>query len=340
MSFFYTPPEKIIRAGRQIYWLCYKEMSPGMDCVSYLYTPFSQIFLWLDYYYNIPIFCAFDFIYIYKKINMKTFLVPVDFSATSVNAAEYAVTLAKEITGVDIILYNVYSRISVASLTEKEKGSRKMVTESELKRLKRKLRASDDQNISVESEEGSFIDNLERYVLSNHIDMVIMGITGSSRIKQVFMGTNTLNVIRHIKTPVMIIPPKAEFSGLKNVLFTSDFKDVARTTPFDPLKKILDLFKPNLHILNVDSEHYIELTDEFKIERAAMEEKLDAYNPEFSFLRAYDFLDGINRFAEVKEIDAIITVPRTHNFLSQLFKTSHTKKLAYHSHVPIIAIHC
>jgi hypothetical protein len=41
---------------------------------------------------------------------------------------------------------------------------------------------------------------------------------------------------------------------------------------------------------------------------------------------------------ETREIDAIITVPRKHNFLSQLFKTSHTKKLAYHSNVPIIAI--
>ena len=70
-----------------------------------------------------------------------------------------------------------------------------------------------------------------------------------------------------------------------------------------------------------------------------MEDKLNSYKPEFSFLRAYDFLEGIDRFVESKDIDAIITVPRKHSFLSQLFKTTHTKKLAYHSHVPIIAIH-
>ncbi len=271
---------------------------------------------------------------------MKTFLVPVDFSATSVNAAEYAIDLTKEIPDANIILYNVYNHISFPTLAEKEEGSRQMVTENELKRLKRKLRPADTQNVTIECEDGSFIETLEKYVLSNHVDMVIMGITGSSRIKQVFMGTNTLNVIRHINTPVMIIPPKADFNGLKNVLFTSDFKDVARTTPFEPLKKILDLFKPSLSILNVDSEHYIELTDEYKKEREAIEDKLNTYNPEFSFLRAFDFLDGINRFVETKNIDAIITIPRKHGFLSQLFKTSHTKKLAYHSHVPIIAIHC
>ncbi|MGH2565939.1 MAG: universal stress protein [Ginsengibacter sp.] len=269
---------------------------------------------------------------------MKTFLVPVDFSATSVNAAEYAVALAKDIPDAAMILYNVYSSITFATLSDKEAGSRKMVTEREMKRLKRKLKAPENLNITIETEEGSFIECLQNYVLTNHIDMVIMGITGSSKIKQVFMGTNTLNVIRHINTPVMIIPPKAEFTGIRNVLFTSDFKDVARTTPFGSLKKMLDLFRPNLYILNVDSEHYIELTDEFKIEREAMEDKLNVYNPEFSFLRAYDFLDGINQFADAKDIDAIITVPRKHNFVSQLFKTSHTKKLAYHSHVPIIAV--
>ncbi|MDP4285284.1 MAG: universal stress protein [Bacteroidota bacterium] len=268
---------------------------------------------------------------------MKKFLVPIDFSDTSINAAKYAVTLTEGIPDVNIILYHVYSRISLATLTSKEEGSRQLVSEAELKVIKSQI-SKGTENISCVAEEGSFIENISDYVMGNFIDLVVMGITGSSRITQVFMGTNTLNVIRHINCPVMIIPPEAHFTGLKKVVFTSDFKDVARTTPFIPLKKILDIFKPKLDILNVDSEHYVELTDEFKIERDAMEDKLGEYQPEFSFLRAFDFLDGINQYVEAKNIDAIITVPRKHSFLSQLFKTSHTKKLAYHSHLPIIAI--
>jgi len=279
------------------------------------------------------------FIYIYKKQSqMKTFLVPIDFSSASENAAKYALDLTRDAAGVEIILYHVYSSISFATLTDRDEGSRKKVTDAELTTLGNTLNTSENQTIKIESEEGSFIDNVSKYVLSNHVDMVIMGITGSSRISQVFMGTNTLNVIRHISTPVMIIPPDAKFTGIKNMLFVSDFKDVARTTPFTSLKNILDFSKPKLTILNVDSEHYIELTDEFKIERETMEEKLKGYSPEFSFLRSYDFLEGINEFANAKEIDAIITVPKKHGIVSQLFKTSHTKKLAYHSHLPTIAI--
>jgi nucleotide-binding universal stress UspA family protein len=269
---------------------------------------------------------------------MKKFLIPIDFSDTSINAARYAVELTREIADAQIILYHVYSKISLAILTSKEEGSRQMVSEGALLDVKNKISQNSADSISCVAEEGSFIENISDYVLGHNIDMIIMGITGSSKITQVFMGTNTLNVIRHISCPVMIIPPDAHFTGLKKVVFTSDFKDVARTTPFVVLKEFLDTFKPQLDILNVDSEHYVELTDEYKIEREAMEDKLNVYNPEFSFLRAYDFLDGISSFVETKNIDAIITLPRKHNYLSQLFKTSHTKKLAYHSTVPIIAI--
>jgi nucleotide-binding universal stress UspA family protein len=268
---------------------------------------------------------------------MKKFLVPLDFSDASINAAEYAVALTSQIPEAEIILYHVYNRISLPTLTSKDEGSRQHVSENELNEVKSKIGQGKD-NISTVVEEGSFVETLSEYALGNAIDMVIMGITGSSRIKQVFMGTNTLNVIRQVDCPVMIIPAEAKFAGLKKVVFTSDFTDVARTTPFISLRKILDTFKPSLDILNVDSEHFVELTPEFKIEREAMEDKLGAYNPEFSFLRSYDFLEGISSYVETREMDAIITVPRKHSFLSQLFKTSHTKKLAYHSRVPIIAV--
>lgn len=268
---------------------------------------------------------------------MKKILVPVDFSDTSINAARYAIALSNDIPGAEIILYNVYSRISFTTLTSKDEGSRHKVSEAALNEVRSKIGEGKD-NVSLEVEDGSFVESISQYALGNAVSMIVMGITGSSRITQVFMGTNTLNVIRNVECPVMIIPAEAKYTGLKKVVFTSDFDDVARTIPFASLKNILDTFHPKLEILNVDSEHYIELTPAYKLEREAMEEKLGDYNPHFSFLRSYDFLEGISSFVETEEMDAIITVPRKHGLLSQLFKTSHTKKLAYHSRIPIIAV--
>jgi len=231
----------------------------------------------------------------------------------------------------------VYKNVFFSALKDSDKESKKTATDAELKIIKDFLKNSPNQKITIESDEGSFIDNISKYVFFNHVDMVIMGINGSSRMANVNIGNDTLNMIVNINIPIMIIPPDVKFRKINNVLFASDFKDVARKTPFDSLKKVLDLFKPKLNILNVDSEHFVELSESYKIEKEEMESKLKNYNPEFSFLRAYDFLESIITFAETREIDAIITVPKKQGFVNQLFKI-YTRKLALATHVPIVAI--
>jgi nucleotide-binding universal stress UspA family protein len=49
-------------------------------------------------------------------------------------------------------------------------------------------------------------------------------------------------------------------------------------------------------------------------------------------------VNGINQFVDEQQVDLVITVPKEHNFFAQLFSSSHTKKLAFHSHVPILVL--
>jgi hypothetical protein len=121
-------------------------------------------------------------------------------------------------------------------------------------------------------------------------------------------------------------------------MLLTDFQDVENTIPVGTVKSLLDLFKPSLHIVNVDHEHYVQVTDEYKVERAKLENQLKEYNPEFYFIRLFDFMEAINQFVADNKIDLILTFPRKHSFLSNIFKTTNTTKLAYHSHVPIVAI--
>lgn len=273
---------------------------------------------------------------------MKTFIVPCDFSDTSKNAALYAVQLAGNIQDSSVILINAMDVIVAGAdgtPLHVDDDSRQQLSLWALENVKKSLPIPTGVTVTCDAFIGTIKNDIDAYAIKYHADMIIMGITGSTRLDQVFIGSTTLNVISNAKTPVMIIPPLASYKGIKNVVLTSDFKEVEKTTPFNSLIKLLKLFKPKLHIVNVDSEHYVELTDEYKKERIILEEKLIGYSPEFSFVRSYDFIEGINQYVDTRNIDMLITLPKKHNFLSQLFKTSHTKKLAYHSHVPIIAIH-
>jgi nucleotide-binding universal stress UspA family protein len=274
---------------------------------------------------------------------MKKLLVPTDFSDTSKNAALFAAQMAADIQNAKIILIHVSDKITGGSdgspLTEDD-DDRRVILSQALGQLKDELLAQVQAPIEFVMEKGSsLVETLTRYVRHQSIDMVIMGITGATRLEQIFMGSNTLDMAKEGVCPVLIIPPDAKYRKIKNVVLASDFKEVDTTIPVAPLKATLDLFKPALHIVNVDSEHYVELTDEYKAERKKLENMLKDYAPEFSFIRQYDFFDAISQFVDDRNIDLIFIVPKDRSFVPSLFKTSHTKKLAYHSHVPIVAIH-
>lgn len=274
---------------------------------------------------------------------MNTFIVPIDFSETSKNAARFAAHLSSQLHNSSIVLFNVFDTIeagSDGSPLSSDDDARKAIMELALRSVQSELTNLTDAKITCVAEESNdFVGSLESYVRRNGVQLVIMGITGATRLGQIFMGSNTLKVVNRRFSPVVIVPPDAGFKAMKNVMFITDFKDVDTTIPIAPIKELLDLFKPNLHIVNVDSEHYVELTEEYKAERDKLHKLVKDYNPEYYFIRMFDFMEAINQFVQDKNIDMILTVPKNHFFLSNFFKTTHTSKLAYHSHVPIAAIH-
>ena len=64
------------------------------------------------------------------------------------------------------------------------------------------------------------------------------------------------------------------------------------------------------------------------------------YRPEFYFMRLYDIDEALNLFAETRNIDMIIVIQKDQSFIEKLFKgKNRTKKLTYHSKVPILVVH-
>ncbi len=259
---------------------------------------------------------------------MNTVLVPIDFSETSFNAARYAVKLLTNHAEVEIILYHTF-----------EKPEEEENRIEGLEKLKDELQQNRTVNISILTEQGDFLTELEKLARHREADLIVMGITGKSTLAQVFVGSNSLKMADNKFCPVMIIPSNAEYSEIKNVLLATDLKNVVSTTPSVPIKKILSTFKAKLHIVNVNSEHYIQLSEEHAAEQEKLRNMFAEYDPEFYFLRLYDVDDAINQFAQDKKIDLIITINKEHSRVHKLFFTGHTKKLAYQSTVPVMVVH-
>jgi nucleotide-binding universal stress UspA family protein len=260
---------------------------------------------------------------------MKDVIIPVDFSETSLHAARYAADMLSGKPDIRVILYNMYEK-------EDEVGT----INEYLQNLRIEMEAKGISNIELVIESGDdLIDCLGRLAHQKTAELIVMGITEKEEWKQMLFGSKTLKMAEQNICPVMIIPPDADFKGVKNVALASDFKDVENDTPVLAIKNVLELFNASLHIVNVDNQHYVALTDEYLAERAKMQKLFADFKPEFYFIGMNDFIDAIEQFTKDRNIDLVITIPKNRSFLDTVLNGSSTRKLAFQTSVPLLAAH-
>lgn len=260
---------------------------------------------------------------------MQRIIIPIDFSQTSMNAARFTANMLAGRPETHIILYHNYAHHNEYDIHK-----------SYIEALQQELMAKGNTIVEYELEKGGeLIDNLDRLAHTRRATMIAMGLTGRSDLQQKFIGSNTLKTVDRSIYPVMIIPPDAEFSSIKNVAFASDMVDVVNSTPSTLINAVLHIFNPKLHIVNVNPDHYISISDECRQQQEKMENMFPGYEKEFHYLTLYDFQEALSSFLTDQNIDMLITIPRHHSGQGSLWESSNTRKLAYHSHIPILTAH-
>lgn len=272
---------------------------------------------------------------------MFTIIVPTDFSDTARNAVDFALKMANDMHNVRVVLYNAYSKSAVGidgTPLSIDPDTNRQITLMALQNLRNEFPVRSGLTVDILAEVGDLTPTLAQMAAEKKADLAIMGINGASRIEQVLIGSSTLSVVNKASIPVLIVPPDAVYKKIRKVLFCSDLKEVEKTTPLDHLKTVLDMFGSKLVIGHVSTNHYNDTLHQQKVEIAKLNDLLSAYEPEFAVLPMGDFTESTSQLATDKHVDLLITVPRKHSFFENLISPSHTKKLAYHSHLPVLAI--
>jgi nucleotide-binding universal stress UspA family protein len=273
---------------------------------------------------------------------MKTLIVPTDFSPVSVNAMNYALSLAKDVHAA-VILFHAYqvpvafSEVPVVtiSLDEMKKQSDEKMLE-----LKESVAhvTSGGVELRVHNVLGDTIEELEILCNAEKPFAIVMGTHGTGAFETMFLGSTTLSAINRLHVPVMIIPPGATFKPVHRIGFACDYSQVAESTPIEEIKKWVSLFDAKLKVLNVDYNNR-QFNPTVPMSLTKVHELLAPLNPDFHYIDDPDIEDGINAFAETHGIELLITIPKKHKLLDKIFQRSHTRTLAMHAHIPILAIH-
>jgi nucleotide-binding universal stress UspA family protein len=279
-----------------------------------------------------------------KIDQIKNILVLTDFSEASFNAARFAAGLTQQVEVSSVILYhsykfnpvamNIRSQVTAGVVDVPQKSSEL------LENLKEKLEKLVDKKTKIElyTDDLPFIGGVKSIAEQQLVGLVVMGITGKSELEQILVGSNTTAMAKVCTIPLLIVPQKAKFEKIRRILFACDVKKFSISTPVDAIKTAVRKLDAKLLILNVGRFGGEQFEADTITGETLLHKKMDSMEPEYHYISHNDVAKGIMQFAGKHHIQLVITVPERYGFFESLFHRSLTKKLAFHTHIPLLLL--
>jgi len=278
---------------------------------------------------------------------MSKILFPTDFSETANNAFVYALNLAKA-TDSEVFVLNCYE-MPVLSTTST--GQPEMVQEvynsielNHFDRFKEQVpsmrKIADEHNLSDVKltfffEEGLLLGIIRKIIKEEEIDFIVMGTSGANTLEKKLLGSNTVNIMNNIDIPILCVPEEAKFykSDIKTIGFATMLKESDKKGIYTIAKvaeKLGAKFKC-LHILRDEKSNYEQTLNSWVAEFAPL-------GVTFHTVLNRDLEQSVFFFIDEYNIDVMCIIKRQMNFFEKLFSSSLSKKLAYHSYVPVFIL--
>ena len=278
---------------------------------------------------------------------MKRILVPTDFSKCADKAIDFAVQSAK-IVPIEIILLhsfevkdNMYS--DYMGVNREFNVSMLNDAKEKLAELKKNIEETDGVVVDTFISTNSLYDAITKSVKEKKMDMVVMGTLGASGIKEKLWGSRTAAIIGRSDIPVMVIPIEYEWKKPQNILLATN-RFEKEPAILDYLFELAGLYMSRVQVAvftdEGDDKAITFLNHEHKI--SEYEEYLtDMYNEETltsAHLTGEDFETTLQNFIRENDIDILVMVTYQNTFWSRIFNPSKTKRMSYHTNIPLLAI--
>lgn len=247
-------------------------------------------------------------------------LILTDYSATSLNAAKYALNLPETVS-------NFY----ILNSGKKET----VLMDSFISNLSREMRVVKHNLFSLFSTE-NLIDATRKTVSEKNVDLIIMGASGISSSQIKVLGNNTYNVIRKVKCPVLTIAENQKFKPWENLIFPVDY-----TVIF--YKGILEYFKklplPAFSVFNIWEINTAEIYHKLDSYRTKINSKLSPQRVKFRDLEVADQL-GEQFWKNAKNrADLVILIARNLKVSEELILYTSVPEKEKNVRPPVLILH-
>lgn len=272
---------------------------------------------------------------------IKNILFPTDFSLNAKNALPFAVDLAKKNDAKLSLMYAYKVPLtppsSIFRAREKTMSyERELILKAANKKMQDLIKPQDLAELSYDCliQEGSPEKAIQKVVVNNNIDLIVMGTLGETANRELFMGSVTKNLIQQGHCPVLAIPGDSVFGPIERVVYATDLEN-DESKSVDYLVKFAELFDATLIILHLDydpkikSKHIKELKE--IVGKTAYGKIV------YQDIIVEDIVDGIDTYIKKNAIDVFAITTKTTSLLDKIFHRSLTKKILFHTHIPMLA---
>jgi len=280
----------------------------------------------------------------------KRIILPTDFSNNSWNAIEYALIVFKDVP-CDFFILNSY-QVGASGLSTKMAGANdtrlynliKEQSERDLKRDLEKIKKLDknpEHKFIARSVADTLVNAIGKTVYNEEIDYIIMGTKGSSGLKEVFIGSNTYNVIKDIDfCPIIAVPDDYRPDGkIDAILLVTGYEHLFENYELKPVLSLAEHFNAKLWITHVGTLD--ELTSKQKASKLALEKRLKSVNYEFVEIEKDTSVNQtIQKVVDMdRTIDMVVMINQDHSFFERLTREPVIKKVTFNTKVPFLVIH-
>ncbi|MEO6812566.1 MAG: universal stress protein, partial [Ginsengibacter sp.] len=159
---------------------------------------------------------------------MKNILVPIDFSEASLNAINYAASLANAFNaGLTLVhaytgtfAFDASSEATVHNSLEDLEVANEKFLEKEMENFSKKFTVKIDHLVK----KGNPIKVINEITQKIKPELIILGMKGKGESNSIF-GSTATSIIDKTFIPILIVPFKASYQAIRTVTLASDFKN-------------------------------------------------------------------------------------------------------------------
>ena len=277
---------------------------------------------------------------------MKTILFPTDFSDAANHAFVYALQLAYALEA-KIVTMHAYELPDLrrANLSRMLAEVYESINLEEFEDYRDSIpvlhEIAEEYGLSsVELQhvltQGQTTKAIYRQAVKEEADLIVLGTTGATGLKEIFLGSVAGEVMEKAPCPVLAVPASAVFDGnLDKLAFATDYN---REDP-NAIKWLEGMAKQigaRIEVVHVDLGPNGTLNT--KMSDLASKVTNDDDILDFSVVEGFIFEEALTNYLGAEKIDILATLIHKRNKLQEFFSYSLTKKLAYHLTTPILSM--